>query len=362
MFEQFDVIVVGGGPSGASTGLSLSRLGRTVAVLDGPTRVTFRLGESLAPAVVRLLSRIGLDATAVLKPHSPSWRLDSAWGASALRQTDLTFHPLGCAWHVNRSVFDAALLLAAQDSGVQVYRNVRVRRCAAIGDGSWRVELADGRTLTARWVVDATGRPAAVARPLGAVRRRTSRLLALGTQVHAAQNLGEMHSLVETCPSGWWFAATMPDRQVAIAFFSDFHLLPRSQRERTLFWRSRLLETTHLRRRTVDLGDSRLLVVAADSTRLEPVVGKRWLAVGDAAYAMDPLSSFGVCNALDTGSRAASAIHMSLRGDDTLLARYEGYVRHCFEDSERFRVSFYAMERRFANEPFWARRHRAVTN
>ena len=48
-----------------------------------------------------------------------------------------------------------------------------------------------------------------------------------------------------------------------------------------------------------------------------------WLAAGDAALAVDPLSSSGIVRALHTGEAAAYAIWRWLQGDGTAAQSYE---------------------------------------
>ncbi len=80
------------------------------------------------------------------------------------------------------------------------------------------------------------------------------------------------------------------------------------------------------------------------------------MAVGDAAVAFDPLSSLGINNALETGLRAAEAIHAALSGHEKALTPYASFLHDRLAESERLRLSFYAMEQRWRQEPFWRRR------
>jgi flavin-dependent dehydrogenase len=349
-----DVLVAGGGPAGSAAAISLARLGHTIVLVDRERPAWRRLGESLAPSAVTLLRELGLEPSSVLRGQLACCSMQSSWGRDALRHTDLTLHPYGCAWHIDRRAFDAALLTAAEDVGVRVLRSAWLRCVAAIDGPQWHVELGTGATLEAAWLVDATGRTAVVARSVGAVRARSTRLTALGAHVDASHPLTETDSLVEACPSGWWFSAHMPQGRMAVALFCDPWSLPKRRADRGTFWQTALVRTEHTKRRVAATATpSRLFAAVADSARLKPVTGAGWTAVGDAAFAVDPLSSFGVCHALETGMRAATAIDSALRGDGAALNRYAQLVESRFHESERLRLSFYAMERRFPNAPFW---------
>jgi flavin-dependent dehydrogenase len=94
-------------------------------------------------------------------------------------------------------------------------------------------------------------------------------------------------------------------------------------------------------------------VLDASSFRLNHVTGPRWLAIGDAATALDPLSSHGLGNALFTGMRAGEAI---ATGD---FAAYEKAVDTMWNAYVSRRRELYAAERRWPSSPFWSRRYTA---
>jgi flavin-dependent dehydrogenase len=98
------------------------------------------------------------------------------------------------------------------------------------------------------------------------------------------------------------------------------------------------------------------LVVAANTSRLDHVAGKNWLAVGDAAMALDPLSSLGVYNALQSGLIAAQGIDSSLTGDATVLQNYAAKVEEDYATCLETRAQYYAAETRWPGSPFWQRR------
>src|SRR5207244_3275274 len=88
--------------------------------------------------------------------------------------------------------------------------------------------------------------------------------------------------------------------------------------------------------------------------------GEGWLAVGDAACSFDPLSSLGLCNALESGRLAALAIDRAMRGDSSALSSYGATLKIRFDEFERLRLAYYAVERRWPASQFWARRHEGL--
>jgi flavin-dependent dehydrogenase len=100
-----------------------------------------------------------------------------------------------------------------------------------------------------------------------------------------------------------------------------------------------------------------LHVSLAPSAILSRVVGERWLAVGDAASACDPLLSQGIMKALHDGVAAARAVATCLAGaGEAPLLAYQEDVFARFRQSLRLRQHLYGLERRWWQAPFWQHR------
>src|SRR5262249_16889537 len=151
--------------------------------------------------------------------------------------------------------------------------------------------------LQARLLVDATGRACSVARRLGATRVRSDRLTGVVGLFESIPGEQRYDTLVETTRDGWWYSSWLPDASVVVAFMPDADLLPQTQSQLHCQWQKQLLATVHTRQRLTGLAVDRprcaLRRIAAASERLECSAGTRWLAIGDAALAFDPLSSQG---------------------------------------------------------------------
>jgi 2-polyprenyl-6-methoxyphenol hydroxylase-like FAD-dependent oxidoreductase len=83
------------------------------------------------------------------------------------------------------------------------------------------------------------------------------------------------------------------------------------------------------------------------------------IAVGDAAYAIDPLAGQGSYMSLAGALRAAEAVlaHDSLGA--AALKIYEADERERFDRLLSERTAYYRLENRWSNFPFWSRRHSA---
>jgi flavin-dependent dehydrogenase len=85
-------------------------------------------------------------------------------------------------------------------------------------------------------------------------------------------------------------------------------------------------------------------------------MGDGWLAVGDAAFAFDPLSSQGILTSLYTGMKAGEALIEHLSGNSDALANYGYRLAMIYNAYLRNRSTYYRLEERWAERPFWRRR------
>lgn len=342
-----DVVVIGGGPAGTATALRLARHGAETALYESSSYDRMRLGETLPPQINPLLRRLGVwDAFAELG-SLPSHGISSVWGADEPAERSFLFDPHGNGWHVDRARFDRMLAEAAAEAGVRLFHE-RVRR--VIDESSYfRVEAPT--SVRAAKVVDATGRAAGIARRLGARSVRFDRLVCaarLFTTPHAPPG----DTFIEAVEYGWWYVSPLPGFRRVVACFTDAHIAVRSKLGTPGGWSTALSGTRHSRRLAAGASPGPIRVVTTSGHRLHPCTGPGWLAVGDAALAVDPLSSNGVVFALRSAEAAAAAL---LDADST---EYADLVENATAQYLGTHPRIYGWEGRFAQADFWRARRR----
>ena len=330
--QRYDVCVLGAGPAGLAVASRLMDKGLEVLVLDRTARQDRWGGETFTDAIQSVLAEIGGWETFEQAQHVRGYERQCAWGGEPLVDNTL-FRPNGGLWHVNRERFDDDLraVVRKQGASIESYRKLTSVRKHL---GSWSVALDQRRELSAKYLVDATGRRRTLGRLLGARINRHDRLIGLAAKVAFGQASVRIPSmLLQSAPFGWWYGAPTPDGHVLV-LFTDADLAPRELR--------RGLRPT-----------------AANSVFTDTDGADGWLAVGDACASHDPLCGWGVHRALTNGLLAGDAIAALLAsGSSSPIAEYR---RHCRDQYDRYLEGLghrYALERRWSTAPFWERRNR----
>ena len=358
----YDVIVAGAGPAGAASAIVARQAGLRVGLLDAVDDGALKVGESLPGGVLRTLRRLGIEGPAeLLKTDelTPCVANVSAWGSDTWTFNDALASPEGGGWHVLRHRFDAALRHRAAALGVErIHANVGgVEQI----DGLHHIAVtADAQSnpgrLAARFLIDATGRRAAIARKLGLKRRRLSEQCAAVAWLRHPEHDLDNTTRVKAVQNGWWYTARLPQMLRVLAF----HGLPADvaqmmkQPER---FAEQCNATDLLSYGVQTSGFVRPLKALDASVQVgESAAGPGWLAVGDAVLSFDPLSSQGVLFALYSGIRGMEAVIHGLERPGLagrFLDEYQRKALSVLAANQRARMGIYWSERRYAESPYW---------
>ncbi len=359
--NMFDVAVVGGGPAGAAAALSLASVGRSVILLDRAKTNGCGLGETLVPEVCSTLSQLGVWDRFLADGPRPTHGIWSAWSEPRLVARDFIANPYGPAWRIDRDRFDRMLRSASEHAGARVevgFKRVDVKRSAH----GWSIAARRGTqvlSIDSRFVVDATGRAASLARASGVRWRAYDRLIAMigvmepsGTFVAADDVL-----LIEPVSSGWWYSSVLPGGELVAVFLTDADLMSVRLRNAIECWGDALATCEFTNTRAAGFTRRAFHIRSAGSGCLDHAAGPGWIAVGDAASAFDPLSGIGIAKGLRSAILAAHTVDQALAGRDRALETYADHNRREFEAAQRIGSRYYGAERRWPESPFWGRRH-----
>jgi len=324
-----DVLVIGGGPAGSTTANLLAHAGHDVLVLEKEVFPRFHIGESLLPIDLPIFERLGvkLDYKDFIRKDGAEF-IDERTGATAtfVFREGLEGTPKN-AYQVERSRFDHHLLTQAEARGAKVRYGVRVEGMA-VEDGAVRVDTKTDGTFRARYMVDATGQDAFMARsnrtvqPLKgfgcvAVFRHYDGLApAIFEELTASGNIK-----VLMVPDGWMWVIPLAGPRLSVGIVSRHAI---TTPEETLD--KAIAASPIIQRLTVGATRTEPRIIRNFSYRNRQPYGPRWGCAGDASCFLDPVFSSGVSLAMLAGESLAEKVSAALRAgtedDPNLLAAH----------------------------------------
>jgi flavin-dependent dehydrogenase len=180
--DRWDVIIVGGALAGASTALLILRRNPSarVLIIERSDQFTRRVGESTVEISAYFLGRVlgltdHLNQEHIVKQGMRFWFANElAHNLTECSETGPAYNVRFPGYQVDRAVLDEEVLRRAVAAGAQLKRPVRVREVELVSGGMQRVAWADGAggagVAEAKWVVDASGVAALLARKNGWLR------------------------------------------------------------------------------------------------------------------------------------------------------------------------------------------------
>jgi flavin-dependent dehydrogenase len=353
---RLEVAVVGGGPAGCLTAILLARRGCRVAIFDKSRPDAICIGETLPPQASRLLCDVGLFDRFRNQGHRASPGIVSAWGNPEPRVTDFIFSPGGDGWHLDRRKFNALFREAAVEAGASFFPNTSVRACIRFSSASdWTIRTGDGGEFKCDVLVDASGRHPPRNFPYRA-RTVYDHLIAIAgiTDVADSRTVSD-YTLIESVEEGWFYSACLPCGKYILTFMTDADLYAVG-RARSTTYLNEQLHNAPLTNSRISHFPPATASLSAATVRRTSVVQSNWMAVGDAARSYDPLSGLGLLNSMKSAIEATPVILDMLTGQTAAAVRYEAGNRRSFCKYWQMYASYYSLERRWLDSPFWARR------
>ncbi len=349
------VIVIGGGPSGATAATLIAQRGYRVRLLERERFPRFHIGESLIPQTYWVLKRLNmlskLKESKFIKKYSVQFVASNGRLSEPFYFLDNNPHESSQTWQVRRSEFDRLMLENAAEHGVEVQHGVRVVDVIFEGDRAVgvRVQGEDGandRIERADVIVDASGQSTLIMGKLG-LRQRDPLLRKAacwtywqGAQRDIGRDEGATVVLQLQGKQGWFWYIPLHDDIVSVGVVAshDYLFGNRDLKDFESIYQAEVEKCPALKQRISKARRADIYRVAKEySYRSRVAAGNGWVLVGDALGFLDPLYSSGVLLALKSGELAADAICDGLARGDTSQAQLSCWETEYFRGMERMR-------------------------
>ncbi len=327
--NDFDIIVIGGGPAGAATAIQAARGGASVAIFEkAPIGRDKVCGDGLTPRAIGALQELDIDLEGIhkitgLRMIAGKTRRELKWPSGG------SFPPFGAVW--TRKELDSHLLETASQSGAKIFYETEAlpeyvdNKVIGVTNGSekWTADL----------VVAASGAPGKVARMLGAERKTDEPYgLAIRTYVesprHADEYLEASLAMRDANGTpipgyGWMFPTGNGTVNLGVGALSTMKG----------FRKLNLNTLCDIYRDSIaDEWEVGPYLEKPRAWRLPMTSQKRhgngWVAVGDAAGLINPMNGEGIDYSLESGMLISD---LYLKDPQTAPDRYDRIIGERFD-------------------------------
>lgn len=320
--NQHDVVILGGGPAGSTVATLLATRGLNVVVIEKEHFPRFHIGESLLPATVSIFRRLGVhDHIRDAFIHKPGgkWLYGDREVPGDFSRSDsrATFKDRPYSYLVERSVFDKILIDRSVDAGADVRFGCEVSDLIRDGERitGVRYRNTEGRCCVAegRMVVDATGLRSLIPSKLRLRKLTEPHRMGIYAQYAARPTRDDVKAgwfIGQMFYDGWTWLLRLPNDRFSVGAvltvdrYRKSGLSPSQLLEKLVAENPLLNEGMTADRQRI----SDVMVTGNMGNSCESLAGQGWVAVGDAAYFIDPCYSSGVHLAMKSGEMVADLI------------------------------------------------------
>jgi flavin-dependent dehydrogenase len=356
---MFDVVIVGGGPSGSTCGAFLKKYAPElkVGIFEREVFPRDHVGESLLPAVCKVLEELGawdkveaanfpikIGATYRWGATDDLWDFEFLPGVSFKdeeRPATYEGQRSKTAFQVDRAIFDKILLDHAKELGCEVTEGVRILEVMKENDSVTGLKLSNGETVTSKHYVDGSGVSGIIRREFDVPVEYPSNLknIAIWDYWQDAEwavtlGSGGTRIVVMSLGYGWiWFIPISPTR-TSVGFVVPLEYYKASGLKPEEIYRKALAEEPLISKLLINANcESNLSTTNDWSYIAQRLSGENWFMVGDSCGFADPILSAGLTLAMMGARQVAYSILAVERKEHDLK-----WLRDFYNESHRARI------------------------
>ncbi len=364
MQKDYDVVIIGAGPSGLSAASILAEEGHRVLILEREKFPRYRIGESMIPFTYFPLKRLGLidrmRQSHFVKKHSVQFVAPSGKTSQPFYFSTRYDENVSQTWQVVRSEFDQMMLDHALDKGAEVIQEVDVKDLLRGEDQSvvgvkYQDKNGQIAEVHASITLDGSGKEAfSVAKNQWRERDPYLNKVAVWTYYKNAkrdEGIDAGATTVAFVPEkGWFWFIPQHDNITSVGVVAEAKYLTRDGVKLPEEIFKREIEQNKWIHQYLNEGEQfgPYRATSEYTFRSRYSAEKGLLLIGDAFGFLDPVFSSGLLIALKSGVLAGETVSACLKENDLSPTRFTEYSRVMCEGIENMRKLVYA----FYNEKF----------
>ncbi len=353
--NEYDAVILGGGPAGASAAAVLAEKGRRVVVVEREKFPRYKVGESLIPYCYFPLERIGMNEKLRHSNFTKKYSVQFAAMDGRISTPFYFFqhleHEASQTWQVVRSEFDTLMLDNAKEKGAEVMFETAAKRLLVDGDRCLGLEVEQhGETfhIEAPMTIDCGGRHGFAATQLGwIVPDPQLNKVAIWSYYKGGkrdEGYDEGATTVAYLPQkGWFWYIPLPNGIISLGVVADRKYLYRDGKNIEAILEREISENKWIADHLAGAERVESIQVTAEySYRSKYCASDGLVLAGDAFSFLDPVFSSGVFLALQSGVMVGDAVDAALTAGDTSAGRFAVYGDELCNGIEAMRKLVYA--------------------
>jgi len=352
-----DVLIIGGGPAGASAAISILKYSKlSVSIVEVSNLENVRVGEQVSKSIFDFLDLLGIEKSDFGNDcFLPGYISNTAWGNSKISSRHSIQSTEVDSYQLNRDIFDLVMLSKAQEKGASLFLETK---CILFNKNTdnWEVEINNSDLgtiiIVSKYLIDASGRQSHLSRQLGAKIFKADELIAVGAFLEFNKDKPLEHEIfLESVEDGWWYYALLPNNKILVTLYTDAKIIKEKRLSSIKNWSNALQNTVHMKHKVSGtISYEKLWVRNAFSHITDFSMIPDFIAIGDAAVSFDPISSMGIGFAISSACNGALAI---IDGSKERIATYQSDLHNIYHHYLDTRVQYYQQEVRWLDSTFW---------